>query len=87
MLKGRFKKYNDACIDAFLNKKSKPLLQNMKGLSKIVLENFKPMIPKVYHKLWQDGIDSKLITSSSAVLVVVVLFLDLPKILKRQNRN
>ena len=58
MLKGRFKKYNDACIDAFLNKKSKPLLQNMKGLSKIVLENFKPMIPKVYHKLWQDGIDS-----------------------------
>ncbi len=58
MLKGSFKKYNDACIDAFLNKKSKPLLQNMKGLSKIVLENFKPMIPKVYHDLWQEGIDS-----------------------------
>jgi mevalonate kinase len=58
MVKGRFKKYNDACIDAFLNKKSKPLLENMKGLSKIVLENFKPMIPKVYHKLWQEGIDS-----------------------------
>ena len=58
MLKGQFKKYNDACIDAFLNKKSKPLLSNMKGLSKILLEHFKPMIPKVYHKLWQEGIDS-----------------------------
>ena len=58
MLKGQFKKYNDACIDAFLNKKSKPLLANMKGLSKILLEHFKPMIPQVYHKLWQEGIDS-----------------------------
>ena len=58
MLKGKFKKYNDACIDAFLNKKSKPLLANMKGLSKILLEHFKPMIPQVYHKLWQEGIDS-----------------------------
>ncbi len=58
MLKDKFKKYNDACIEAFLNKKSKPLLQNVKGLSKIVLEHFKPMIPKVYHKLWQEGIDS-----------------------------
>ena len=58
MLKGQFKKYNDACIDAFLNKKSKPLLRNMKGLSSILLEHFKPMIPKVYHNLWQEGIDS-----------------------------
>ena len=55
---GTVLKYNDACIDAFLNKKSKPLLVNMKGLSKILLEHFKPMIPQVYHKLWQEGIDS-----------------------------
>ncbi len=58
MLKGKFKQYNDACIDAFLNKESKPLLKNMKGLSSILLEHFKPMIPKLYHKLWQEGIDS-----------------------------
>ena len=58
MLKGKFKQYNDACIDAFLNKESKPLLRNMKGLSSILLEHFKPMIPKLYHKLWQEGIDS-----------------------------
>ena len=58
MLKGKFKQDNDACIDAFLNKESKPLLKNMKGLSSILLEHFKPMIPKLYHKLWQEGIDS-----------------------------
>ena len=58
MLKEKFKKYNDASIEAFLNKESKPLLQNVKGLSKIVLEHFKPMIPKLYQKLWQEGIDS-----------------------------
>jgi mevalonate kinase len=33
-------------------------LRNMKGLSSILLEHFKPMIPKVYHNLWQEGIDS-----------------------------
>lgn len=58
MIKNQFKKYNDASIEAFLNKDGKSLLSNVKDLSKIVLEHFKPMIPKVYHKLWQDGIDS-----------------------------
>jgi len=58
MIKNQFKKYNDASIEAFLNKDGKGLLSNVKDLSKIVLEHFKPMIPKVYHKLWQDGLDS-----------------------------
>ncbi len=30
----------------------------MKQLSKVVLENFKPMIPSAFHKLWKQGIDS-----------------------------
>jgi mevalonate kinase len=58
MLKKQFKKYNDASIEAFLKKDSKPLFSNIKKLSKIVLENFKPMIPNNYQKIWQDGIDS-----------------------------
>lgn len=58
MIKNQFKKYNDASIEAFLNKDGKSLLSNVKGLSKIALKHFKPMIPKIYHKLWQDGIDS-----------------------------
>jgi mevalonate kinase len=58
MIKTQFKKYNDASISAFLKKDGQSLLSNVKGLSGILLEHFKPMIPKVYQKLWQDGIDS-----------------------------
>ena len=58
MIKSQFNKYNDASIEAFLNKDGKGLLSNVKNLSKIVLDNFKPMIPKAYQKLWQDGLDS-----------------------------
>ena len=58
MLKNKFKKYNDASIEAFLKNDIKPLLKNVKNLSKVILENFKPMIPKLYHKLWQEGIES-----------------------------
>ncbi|MFT7611760.1 MAG: mevalonate kinase [Parvicellaceae bacterium] len=58
MLKKKFKKYNDASIEAFLNKERKPLFSNIKKLSKVVLDNFKPMIPENYQKVWQDGIDS-----------------------------
>lgn len=58
MLKKQFKKYNDASIEAFLKKDNKPLFSNIKNLSKVVLENFKPMIPSNYQKVWQEGIDS-----------------------------
>ncbi|MDG2331961.1 MAG: mevalonate kinase [Flavobacteriales bacterium] len=58
MLKKKFKKYNDACIEAFLEKDFSPLFSNMKNLSKIVLENFKPMIPSNYQKIWEEGIES-----------------------------
>lgn len=58
MIRNQFKKYNDASIQAFLNKDGKSLLSNVKQLSKVVLDNFKPMIPNTYQKLWQDGIDS-----------------------------
>jgi len=58
MLKKEFKKYNDAAIEAFLNKDVTPLLDNVKELSKVLLAHFKPMIPSVFHKLWKEGIDS-----------------------------
>ena len=58
MLKSEFKKYNDACIEAFLNKDVKPLLSNVKKLSKVLLEHFSPMIPSNFQKMWQEGIDS-----------------------------
>ena len=58
MLKKEFKKYNDAAINAYLNKDLSPLLDNVKELSKVLLAHFRPMIPNVFHKLWKEGIDS-----------------------------
>ena len=58
MLNEDFAKHTDACIDDFLNGNVKSLFGNVKQLSKVVLENFKPMIPQSFHKIWQKGIDS-----------------------------
>lgn len=58
MLKDEFIKYTDACIDDFLKGRFKSLFGNIKSLSGIVLKHFKPMIPKEFHTLWKQGIDS-----------------------------
>jgi mevalonate kinase len=58
MLNEDFAKYTDACIEDFLHGNVKSLFGNVKSLSKVVLSNFKPMIPKAFHNLWQQGIDS-----------------------------
>ncbi|RPD96586.1 mevalonate kinase [Aureibaculum marinum] len=58
MISNDFAKYTDACIDDFLHGNAKSLLRNVKQLSKVVLANFKPMIPKAFHSLWQQGIDT-----------------------------
>ena len=58
MLNEDFARYTDACIDDFLHGNVKSLFGNVKQLSKVVLSNFKPMIPKAFHSIWQQGIDS-----------------------------
>lgn len=58
MLKNQFVKHTDACVEDFLNGDVKSLFGNIKQLSKVVLENFKPMIPKEFHNLWKKGIES-----------------------------
>jgi len=58
MFQEQFKKYNDDCIKDFLKGDSKPLFKNIKKLSTLLLDNFKPMIPQVFHKLWLEGINS-----------------------------
>ncbi|WP_372792531.1 mevalonate kinase [Lutibacter sp.] len=58
MLNEDFAKHTDACIEDFLNGNVKSLFGNVKQLSKVVLDNFKPMIPKPFHKIWQKGIDT-----------------------------
>lgn len=58
MLKTQFVKYTDACVENFLGGDMKSLFANTKQLSKVVLNNFKPMIPEQFHGIWQRGIDT-----------------------------
>ena len=58
MLKDQFIKHTDACVDDFLKGDIKSLFKNTKQLSKVVLNNFKPMIPVQFHELWKKGIDT-----------------------------
>ncbi len=58
MLKDQFVKHTDACVDDFLKGDVKSLFKNIKHLSKVVLDNFKPMIPEEFHTLWKKGIES-----------------------------
>ena len=58
MLNEEFVTYTDACIEDFLKGNIKSLFGNVKSLSKVVLTNFKPMIPKAFHKVWEKGIQT-----------------------------
>jgi len=60
MLNEDFAKYTDACIDDFLHGNVKSLFGNVKQLSKVVFDNFKPMIPQSFHNVWQKGIESNI---------------------------
>ena len=58
MLKDQFTKHTDACVEDFLKGNMSSLFSNVKQLSKVVLNNFKPMIPEQFHSLWKKGIDT-----------------------------
>ncbi|HIE45518.1 MAG TPA: mevalonate kinase, partial [Flavobacteriaceae bacterium] len=58
MISEEFALHTDACIQDFLQGDVKSLFSNVKQLSKVVLGNFKPMIPQKFHQLWQKGLDS-----------------------------
>ncbi|MGG5486321.1 mevalonate kinase family protein [Gaetbulibacter sp. PBL-D1] len=58
MLKDQFIKHTDACVEDFLKGDIKSLFNNTKQLSKVVLNHFKPMIPKQFHELWKKGLET-----------------------------
>ena len=58
MVKTEFIKHTDACVEDFLNGNVKSLFGNLKQLSHVVLDHFKPMIPAKFHKLWKQGIET-----------------------------
>ncbi|MEJ2162516.1 MAG: mevalonate kinase [Robiginitalea sp.] len=58
VLKDQFIRYTDACVEDFISGNVKSLFGNIKELSHIVLDHFSPMIPKEFHHLWKQGIES-----------------------------
>lgn len=58
VLKDQFIKYSDACVEDFVSGNVKSLFGNIKQLSHVVLDHFKPMIPQEFHQLWQHGIET-----------------------------
>ena len=58
MISEEFSTTTDACIEDFLQGDVNSLFGNVKSLSKIVLTNFKPMIPDAFHKVWEKGIST-----------------------------
>lgn len=58
MIKDKFIKHTDACVENFLIGDFKSLFSNVKQLSNVVFDNFKPMIPEQFHTLWKHGIDT-----------------------------
>jgi len=58
MIKDKFVTHTDACVEHFLNGDVKGLFGHVKQLSHVVLDNFKPMIPKQFHSLWETGINT-----------------------------
>ena len=57
-LKEEFIRYNNACIDSFLNKDMNPFFRNLKKLSHWAYEHFRPMIPETIFNIWKKGLDS-----------------------------
>lgn len=58
VLKDQFIRYTDACVEDFISGNVKSLFGNIKQLSNVVLNHFSPMIPKEFHQLWKQGIES-----------------------------
>ncbi|WP_224491338.1 mevalonate kinase family protein [Robertkochia flava] len=56
MIKDQFVKHTDACVEDFLKGDVNSLFSNIKKLSHVVLDHFKPMIPAQFHNLWEQGI-------------------------------
>ena len=58
VIRDQFIKHTDACVEDFVNGNFKSLFGHLKQLSHVVLDHFKPMIPKEFHKLWKLGIET-----------------------------
>ena len=58
MMKEKFNTITDSCVNDFLKGNIKSLFINIKSLSKLVYDNFRPMIPSEFVSLWKKGIET-----------------------------
>ena len=58
MMKEKFNAITDNCVNDFLKGNVKSLFVNIKSLSKLVYDNFKPMIPSDFIEIWKKGIET-----------------------------
>ena len=58
MMRTQFIYFTDQCVEDFLKGDVKKLFNNIKSLSGLVLQNFKPMIPNDFHDLWEKGLET-----------------------------
>lgn len=58
IIKEDFISATDKCVDNFLSGSYKNLFDHLKELSKIVFNNFNPMIPDTHKDIWLKGINS-----------------------------
>ena len=57
VIQEEFVTYTDACIEHFLKADFKGLFGDLKKLSQVVFDHFKPMIPGQFHELWKKGLE------------------------------
>jgi mevalonate kinase len=58
VMREQFVQYTDACIDHFLSGNIRSLFSDLRKLSGVIFDHFKPMIPANFHDIWQKGLET-----------------------------
>ena len=58
VMREQFVQYTDACIDHFLSGNIRFLFSDLRKLSGVVFDHFKPMIPMNFHDIWKKGLET-----------------------------
>jgi mevalonate kinase len=58
VMREQFVQYTDACIDHFLSGNIRSLFSDLRKLSGVVFDHFKPMIPMNFHDIWKNGLET-----------------------------
>jgi mevalonate kinase len=58
VMREQFVQYTDACIDHFLSGNIRFLFSDLRKLSGVVFDHFKPMIPTNFHDIWKKGLET-----------------------------